>query len=92
MHCTLTPDELAARGARWRALGPAHATDLPNGLRLTFPAGVEDELNELARLERDCCAFARWDVTTEQGHAHLDVTADGDAVAAVQSLFPSLRK
>jgi len=92
MQCTLTSDERVDRGQRWRALGPADVADTENGLRLSFPASAEDELRALAQLERECCAFASWEVTRQDGRAVLDVTADGEAVAAVQSLFGSLRK
>jgi hypothetical protein len=92
MECTLTSDERATRGDRWRALGTADVADTPNGLRLSFPAAAETELRELAGLERECCSFARWEVTTRDGRAVLDVTAEGDAVPAVQALFGSLRK
>jgi hypothetical protein len=91
MECTLTPEELATRGARWRGLGPAAVADLKNGLQLSFPARAEAELRELIRLERDCCAFARWAVTRQGDRAVLEITAEADAVAAVQKLFGSLR-
>jgi hypothetical protein len=92
MRCTLTPDELATRGERWRALGAADVVETTNGLRLTFPAHTEPELRALAELERDCCAFAGWDVTTQGDRAVLEITAEGEAVAAVQAMFGSLRK
>ena len=92
MRCTLTSDELATRGARWRTLGAADVADTPNGLRLSFPAHTESELRKLAELERDCCAFASWEVTTQGDRAVLDISAEGDAVVAVQALFGSLRK
>jgi hypothetical protein len=91
MKCTLTSDELITRGERWRALGVADVADLTNGLRLSFPARAEPELRELARLERDCCAFARWEVTAQGGRAVLEITAAGEAVVAVQAMFTSLR-
>jgi hypothetical protein len=92
MRCTLTSDELATRGARWRALGAADVADTTNGLRLSFPAQAEVELRELAALERECCAFARWEVTKRGERAVLDIIAEGESIAAVQSLFGSLRK
>jgi hypothetical protein len=93
MKCTLTSNEFATRGERWRALAAADVADTKNGLRLSFPAHTEPELRNLAELERDCCAFARWNVTTAGDHAVLDITAEGEAaVAAVQALFASLRK
>jgi hypothetical protein len=92
MKCTLTSAELVDRGERWRALGPAEVADTRAGLRLTFAAAAEEELRALAQLERECCAFADWTVTRQDGHSVLDVTAEGEAVTAVQSLFGSLRK
>ncbi|HEV7640979.1 MAG TPA: hypothetical protein VGO39_08960 [Gaiellaceae bacterium] len=92
MRCTLTSDGLATRGERWRRLGAADVADTENGLRLSFPAHTEPELRKLAGLERECCAFASWEVTTEGDCAVLEITAEGEAVAAVQALFGSLRK
>jgi len=92
MECTLTSEELGVRGQRWCGLGAADVAETEYGLRLTFPVTVEDELRELAELERGCCAFARWEVTRQGDSAVLDVSADGEAVGAVQSLFGSLRK
>jgi hypothetical protein len=92
MRCTLTSDQRVDRGQRWSALGSAHVVKTQNGLRLSFPAEAEQEVRALAQLERECCAFADWQVTAQNGRAVLDVTAHGDAVAAVQSLFGSLRK
>ncbi len=94
--CSLTQDGMSERRRRWHELaGRAFVarTETGSGLRLEFrrEAGVEDELFELARLERDCCAFAAWNVTTDGAHAVLDVTATGDqAVAAVQQMFRTL--
>jgi len=92
MECTLAPNERVIRGERWLALGKADVEETPSGLRLGFPEAAATELRELARLERGCCAFASWDVSEEGDGAILDITTDGDAVAAAQSLFPSLRK
>jgi hypothetical protein len=88
--CTLSDDGLATRGERWRRLAGASGVDVavtPSGLRLTFGPGSENELGELAALERDCCAFADWTVTGTV----LEVSGRGDAVPAVQAMFSSLR-
>jgi hypothetical protein len=87
MHCTLAPDELAVRGARWRALGPADVTTLDNGLRLAFGPEAAADLAELAALERECCSFATW----AANGSVLEITADGEAIPAVQAMFGSLR-
>lgn len=94
--CTLTESGMSERQRRWhelsdRAFTARVVTD--RGLRLEFrqEAGVEGELRELARVERDCCRFAEWEVTTAGGHAVLDVTAVNDiAIAAVRGMFRTL--
>jgi len=94
--CSLGAGDLARRAARWevllaRALVRASRTE--RGLRLVFRAGPEvaDELNALAALERDCCAFAAWSVRESEDELALEVSGDGEqAVAAVRSLFPAL--
>ena len=92
MECTLTQEERGSRGKRWLSLPKAEIDEVSNGLRLAFPASAEAELRELALLETECCAFASWNVTRDGDHAILDVTAEGEAVAAGQSMFASLRK
>ncbi len=64
------------------------------GLRLVFrrEGGVEDEVRELAALERECCAFADWSVSVTDGSVALEVSgASGEAIAAVQAMFADLR-
>jgi hypothetical protein len=96
-RCTLSQDELAVRGRRWGELvdrAAVEAVPIPAGLRLRFadaPSGVEQEVRELAALETECCAFAEWAVTTAGDSVCLDITAEGDAVAAVQAMFASFR-
>lgn len=94
--CTLSQQDLRQRAGQWQALaqragGQVSRTD--RGLRLTFSAGpgVAAELDELARLERDCCAFATWSVARTGDRLVLDVSADGEvAIGAVQAMFDSL--
>jgi hypothetical protein len=91
--CTLTETDMGERRRRWHDLaGRAFVcrVQTKRGLQVVFRAdsGIEDDLRELALLERDCCAFANWDVSTAGGHAVLDVTGAGDeGVAAVQRMF-----
>lgn len=94
--CTLSQPDLKQRADRWHALvrrAGLQVLRTDSGLRLTFSAGpgVAAELDELAGLERDCCAFARWSVTSVGDRLVLDVSAEGEvAVAAVQAMFGSL--
>lgn len=94
--CTLSQQDLSQRTERWHALARSAGQQVSRtdrGLRLTFNAGpgVAAELDELAELERDCCAFASWSVTSVGDRLVLDVSAEGEvAVAAVQAMFGSL--
>jgi hypothetical protein len=90
--CSLNAEELPARQLRWQALterGHVERAPIPGGVRLTFQAGpgVEEELRELAALERECCGFASFEVGVTAGHVTLDVTSSGDGVPAVRELF-----
>ena len=92
--CTLNPGDRHERRRRWLALTDralAERSPTAGGVRLVFSAaaGVEEELLALAELERDCCAFASFDVTASGDLVTLDVTSSGDGVAAVQELFAS---
>jgi hypothetical protein len=92
--CSLTGTGMSERRARWHELaGRAFVGRVvtERGLRLEFGREAEDELRELTLLERDCCRFADWEVTTSADRAVLDVTGDSDeSVVAVQSMFRSL--
>jgi hypothetical protein len=95
--CSLGQSGLAQRTERWqalyaRALSQKSATR--RGLRLVFDArpGVADELEALAALERECCAFATWSVRAEDAELTLEISGDSEeAVAAVRSMFATLR-
>jgi hypothetical protein len=94
--CTLTQQDRKQRAERWQALAQragGQVSRTNSGLRLTFSSGpgVAAELDQLAGLERDCCAFANWSVTSSDDRLVLDVSADGEvAVAAVQAMFDSV--
>jgi hypothetical protein len=90
--CSLPLDEGADRRVRWERLaarGNAVLERTSAGIRLALrpEPGVEDELRELADLERDCCSFARWNVRDAGDRLVLEVEADGDGAAAVQAMF-----
>jgi hypothetical protein len=94
--CTLGQVDAAQRADRWRALTSGalvqrSATQL--GVRLVFDGapGVADELQALAALERECCAFAAWSVRANGSQLTLEVTGDGDeAAASIQAMFAGL--
>jgi len=95
--CSLAESDLANRQDRWLQLWQRAAVDAvatSNGLQLLFRAapGVEEELSQLAALERDCCAFAEWSVRARGKELLLDVTAHTEqGITAVQAMFGKLR-
>ena len=81
--CSLSGVERTQRVERWHALGGYDVEPLDNGIRLVFAHEVEPELHELAVLERECCAFADWEVSGNT----IAITADNaTAVDAVRAL------
>jgi len=96
ISCTLTNGDRGTRRERWRRIGADGAggvVETPTGLRLVFRSSphVARELDELAELERDCCAFARWTVHDEGAHLVLDVESEGERLAALHGMFESFR-
>jgi hypothetical protein len=90
--CSLTASELPERRRRWLALTDralVSRAGTADGVRLTFRAvpGVEDELQALAELECECCAFAAFEVAATGDRVTLDVKSSGDGVTAVRELF-----
>ena len=81
--CSLSGAERACRAERWRVLGDYDVEQLDNGIRLVFARDVERNLRELAVLERECCAFADWEV---RGNTIAITADDAVAVEAVRSL------
>ncbi|HUD38955.1 MAG TPA: hypothetical protein VMR14_18785 [Streptosporangiaceae bacterium] len=96
--CSLSAGDLTQRAGRWRALTDRSGLGVvmtSDGLELAFCAddGVDQELQALAALERDCCAFATWTVSRVDDRLVLSVSGGDDemAVGAVQDMFASLR-
>jgi hypothetical protein len=90
--CTLTGGARIDRRERWRRLGESErggVVETATGVRIVFRASpaVERELQELAALERECCAFATWTVRSEGSDLVLNVDGDGEAVAAIHAMF-----
>jgi hypothetical protein len=81
--CNLDGVKRTLRAERWHALGGYDVEQLDNGIRLVFANDVEHELHELAVLERECCAFADWDISGST----IAITADDtEAIDAVRAL------
>jgi|SRR5437868_5318713 len=95
--CALDRDGLAERSRRWQALAERTLVDvgtIPTGLRLRFRAepGVQAELDELAALERVCCAFADWSTHASGDEVAVEVKGRSEeGIAAAQAMFAGLR-
>lgn len=90
--CSLPMADLSERRSDWQQLAQEallRRRPIPAGVRLTYTRSeaVERRLGELAALERDCCTFAQWTVERESELLVLDVSAEGDGIAAVRELF-----
>jgi hypothetical protein len=90
--CKLRPLEMAGRRELWEEVADAALLakePTPTGARLRFRslAGVGDRVRTLARLEKDCCSFAKWSVSDEDDEVVLSVESTCEGVPAVQRMF-----
>lgn len=89
--CTLGGAELDERTEQWRALaGKAERREeIPDGLRLSFPAGAElaGELAALAAAEQGCCAFFDFTLHLTPTGLQLEVRAPEAAAGMLADLF-----
>jgi hypothetical protein len=90
--CSLNATDLAARERRWAELlqtaGMARRATT-DGVELRFRADqpVDDELRELVAGERECCAWARWELDRDDDALVLHAHATGHGAATLQSMF-----
>jgi hypothetical protein len=90
LACTLTTDDRRTRAARWLELverSGLGVSETATGLWLTFGADATAELEAVAALERECCAFADWTVRGDGDAVVLEIEADGDAIPLIQGWF-----
>lgn len=84
VDCTLDGPELEGRKQEWRQLVEQAITlhEIPDGLRLMFPATVElaGRVAALAAAEQSCCSF--FDFTLHLGPAALELTVRTPEAAA----------
>lgn len=90
--CTLQGGEQIARRERWlrlTELALLEKTTTEHGAELRFRGGgaVLAELTELAALECECCAFARWKVSELDDAIRLEVETEPDKAPAVWALL-----
>ncbi|MET8036874.1 hypothetical protein [Streptomyces sp. NPDC005345] len=89
--CTLGGADLGERTEQWRQLiGKAERREeIDDGVRLSFPAGVElaGEVAALAAAEQGCCAFFDFTLQLTPSAIELDVRAPASAAGMLVDLF-----
>jgi hypothetical protein len=74
----------ADRLERWKSLLGNASTDralIAAGVEIHFAEGAAEVLADLVASERECCAWATWDLSTVQGALVLRATASDPAGA-----------
>ena len=80
--CTLTAADYRDRQTAWLKLGPfvRGSAPVPGGLTVTFaPAtGLHGSLEELVRVEAECCAWMAFAMAETPDGIRLSITADSE--------------
>ena len=93
MACSLPRGDLPGRAAAWRAAtSGATAAAIPEGMRLTLPAGRAAAVAGLAAAEQDCCPFLDFRLHLDGPVLHLEVRAPSDAAGLLAALFTPDRR
>jgi len=85
--CTLSAADLEDREGAWTKLmssGLVERDVVAGGIRLRPAAGPASALIELIDLERECCAWIRFDVSDR---SVVTLTAEGDGEAVLAEMF-----
>jgi hypothetical protein len=88
--CTLALPERKLQAERIRSLarnGLRAARREPLKLHLTYAPSAADEVRDVVRVERSCCAFLDFDLSEHHDGVHLTITAPEHARDAAQLLF-----
>lgn len=93
--CTLGPTDLRDRQKAWQKVGTfgKRCIQVPGGLSFEFKpaAGVRHSLEQLIRLEGECCPWMRFVLDDSPEKLAMTVTATGeDGQAAVRETFAPL--
>lgn len=87
--CTLTNSEAAEQALAWVDLQhrASAVTAIESGVRMTLPAAVLADVQDLARREADCCAFLAINTTVIGDELALDITSSNpDALPVIAAL------
>jgi len=85
--CTLSASDLQDRQGAWNKLmgsGLVVREVVPGGIRLSPAPGAAAALIELIDLERECCAWIRFDVN--EGSV-VTLTAEGEGATVLAGMF-----
>ena len=85
--CTLSAADLKDREGAWRKLmssGLVERDVVPGGIRFRPAPGAADALIDLINLERECCAWIRFDVSDR---SVVTLTAEGDGETVLAEMF-----
>ena len=85
--CTLDDSDREDRGKAWQKVlgsGLIQRERVPGGIRLMAARGAAAALIELIDLERECCAWIRFDVGDR---SVVTLTAGGDGEAVLAGMF-----
>ena len=98
--CALDATDAGARRARWGELATEAMTECgrtPDGARQLYRADprIQRELEELIRLEAECCAFLEFTLTRDRDALVLEVQGPVEAAGILEqfaSALPSLTR
>jgi hypothetical protein len=85
--CSLSPADLEDREGAWKKLmdsGLVERHRVPGGIRLSAAPGAASALIDLIDLERECCAWIRFEVSDG---SVVTLTAEGDGEAVLAGMF-----
>jgi hypothetical protein len=85
--CTLSAVDLEDREGAWRKLmdsGLVERNRIPGGIRLSAAPGAASALIDLVDLERECCAWIRFEVSDG---SVVTLTAEGDGEPVLAGMF-----
>lgn len=90
--CSLTGADLGTQLERWQALWAAAGIDRvqsDDGICLVFrdEPGVESALDRLVAVENECCSWASWVVSRDDGALSIHVRSSGAGTAALHEMF-----
>jgi hypothetical protein len=85
--CTLSASDLKDRQGAWNKLLGSDLVArrvVPGGIRLSPAPGAAAALIELIDLERECCAWIKFEVSEA---SVVTLTAEGDGAAVLAGMF-----